>query len=164
MNPVTLSTSELVEREGQEMTAETRVTEIPTFHLQKHHSQVRVPHEFDLRDLSRKYHIFPLRVIKKTGKKRLLLAMRNPHDHKAIDDVEFRSGVVVIPVQADEIDIQWLIHKHYYGRPLTPTPSLKPEEVTHDLFEQLTITTDAQKRPNWVNENLELYTINPEKK
>jgi len=64
--------------------------------------------------------------------------------------VEFRSGVVVIPVQADEIDIQWLIHKHYYGRPLTPTPSLKPEEVTHDLFEQLTITTDAQKRPNWV--------------
>lgn len=140
------------------MTARKSPIQIPSFDLQKHHSKVKVPEEFDLRDLSRKFHVFPLKVIQQDGKKRLLLAMRNPYDQRAIYDVEFRAGCTVIPVQADEIDIQWLIHKYYYGRPLTPTPSLRPQEITHDMFEQLAITTDAQARPDFVDENLELYT------
>lgn len=133
--------------------------ERPHFDLQKHHHRVRVPEEFDLRDMARKFHIFPLKVILKDGIKHLLLAMRNPNDQQVIYDVQFRAGMNVIPVQADEIDIQWLIHKHYYGRPLTPTPSFKPHEVTHDLFEQLSMTTNAQNRPGWVNESLNLYDV-----
>lgn len=139
------------------MTAKLTQHQIPSFNLQKHHDRVRVPQEFDLRDLSRKYHIFPLRVIAQGDKRRLLLAMRNINDQKVIHDVEFRAGMPVIPVQADEIDLQWLIQKHYFGRSLTPTPRFQPNEVIHDLFEQLSMTTDAQNRPSWVTENLELY-------
>jgi len=139
------------------MSGQIRPSETPSFDLQKHHSKVRVPTEFDLKDLARKYHVFPLRVIHRDGKKRLLLAMRNPGNQSAIYDVEFKAGLTVIAVQADEIDIQWLIQKHYYGRQLSPTPNVKTPEITHDLFEQLAITTDAQKRPDWVNDSIHRF-------
>jgi len=139
------------------MAGQTKLNETPSFDLQKHHSKVRVPTEFDLKDLARKYHVFPLRVVNQNGKKRLLLAMRNPGDQSAIYDVEFKAGLTVIAVQADEIDIQWLIQKHYYGRQLSPTPNMKANEITFDLFEQLAITTDAQKRPDWVSDSIHRF-------
>lgn len=132
-------------------------TLIPTFDLQKHNGKVKVPTEFDLRDLSKKHSIFPLKIVTQNGRRRLLLAMRNPADQQLIYDVEFRAGMPVLPVQADEVDIQWLIQKHYFGRQLTPTPLERPREFTHDLFEQLTMTTDAQEQPDWITEALQPY-------
>lgn len=111
---------------------------VPTFDLQSHHSKVQVPTEFDLRDLAKKYSVFPLKIVSISGRRRLLLAMRNPFDNNAILDVEFRAGTTVIPVLATEGDIQWLIHTHYYGRKITPTPSMvDPTIVYQDVFEQL---------------------------
>ena len=130
---------------------------MPTFDIEKHHSKVKVPTEFDLRDLAKKHSIFPLKVITQSGRKKLLLAMRNPGDQKLIYDVEFRAGMPVVAVQADDVDIQWLIQKFYFGRPLTPTPLDRPREVTHDVFEQLTMTTDAQDRPDWISEALDQF-------
>jgi hypothetical protein len=130
---------------------------IPTFDIEKHHSKVKVPTDFDLRDLAKKFSIFPLKVVTQAGKKRLLLAMRNPRDQKLIYDVEFRAGMPVVPVQADDVDVQWLIQKFYFGRPLTPTPLDRPREVTHDMFEQLTMTTDAQEKPDWISEALDQF-------
>lgn len=131
---------------------------IPVFDLQTHHSKVKVPTDFDMRDLSRKYNVFPLKVITQGGRKRLLLAMQDPRNQEAIHDVEFRSGVSVVPVQADLVDIQWLIQVHYFGRKLSPTPKTMDGEVTHDVYEQLTMTTDAQNRPDWLGESLNLFS------
>lgn len=136
---------------------------VPAFDLQKHHSKIKVPTDFDLKDFAKKFSIFPLKVISLNGKKKLLLAMRNPKDQQVIYDVEFRAGMTVIPVQADDVDIQWLIQKHYYGRPLTPTPLQRPREHTHDLFEQLSMSSDAMERPDWATESLTPYTLIPTK-
>lgn len=130
---------------------------IPSFDLQRHHNKVRLPEDIDIREISIKHHVFPIKLVNQSGRKRLLLAMRNPNDQELIYEIEFRAGVTVVPVYADDIDIQWLIQKHYYGRPLTPTPTNKPREVTHDMFEQLSIVTDASLRPDWINENIEMY-------
>ena len=127
---------------------------LPHFDLQTHHHRVKVPTEFDLRDIARKYSVFPLRVISQNGRKRLLLAMQNPYDQSAILDVEFRSGLSVVAVQADQKDIQWLIQTHYFGRKLSPSPTIHDRPVSHDVFEQLEITTDAQSQPEWVTTQL----------
>jgi len=133
--------------------------QIPVFSLQIHHSKVQIPSEFDLKDLARKYLVFPLRSIQHLGRKKLLLAMVNPFDQKAIADVEFRSGVSVFPVQADRIDVQWLIQTHYFGRKLSPVATLNDTSVTHDLFAQLEMTTDEQKRPEWAKDGLQNFEV-----
>lgn len=139
------------------MTASKQTWNIPTFDLQRHHSKLKVPIDLDLKELAIRYSIFPLKVIRKGGKKVLLLAMRNPKNQQAIFDVEFKAGLPVVAVQTDDIDIQWLIQKYYYGRPLSPTPLKRPHEVTHDLFEQLASTADGPQHPNWVDDPLLIY-------
>ncbi len=131
--------------------------QMPVFDLQVHHSKVSVPTEFDIRDLSKKYHVFPLKVIVQNDRRKVLLAMRNPFDQVAVRDVEFRSGMSVVPVQADEKDIQWLVQVHYYGRKLSPSPSTEEREVSHDVFAQLEMTTDAQKAPEWLDATLKPF-------
>jgi hypothetical protein len=132
---------------------------LPIFDLQTHYNKVTVPQDFDLRDLAKKYSVFPLRTITQNGRKRLLLAMRNPFDHKATLDVEFRAGMTVIPVQADESDIQWLMQVHYYGRRLSPTPTTVERPVIHDMFSQFQEVSDAQSQPDWIGEILQPFTV-----
>jgi hypothetical protein len=136
---------------------------LPIFDLQTHHSRVQVPTEFDMRDLARKFSVFPLKTISQNGRKRLLLAMRNPYDAQAIMDCEFRSGMDVIAVQADDKDIQWLIQTHYFGRKLSPSPSHSEHEISHDVFAQLEMTSGAQKQPDWMGPSIQPFT-NEEKK
>lgn len=131
--------------------------EIPTFNLQAHHAKVQVPESFDMKDLARKYSAFPLKIVQQNGQKRLLLAMVNPLDQRAIADVEFRSGVNVIPVRADKLDVQWLIQTHYYGRRLSPVATIDESNISHDVFAQLEMTTDEQNRPEWATDGLQAY-------
>jgi hypothetical protein len=131
---------------------------IPVFDLQTHHSKVQVPTEFDLRDLAKKFAVFPLKLIAVNGRRRLLLAMKNPRDDAAIRDVEFRAGITVMPVQADNKDIQWLIQTHYYGRKLSPLPSQDefPEFVA-DVFSQVSVAAEHQENPGWVSESIKPF-------
>ena len=112
-------------------------THIPAFDLQRHHSQLDVPQDLNLRDLARKHKVFPLRVISWNGSDELLLAMTNPKNLEAIQQVEAKTGKKVIPVQAESVDVQWLIQKYYYGCSLTPHPSLRPLDFNHELFEKI---------------------------
>lgn len=131
---------------------------LPIFDLQTHYNKVMVPTGFDLRDLARKYSVFPLKVITQSGRQRLLLAMRNPFDHKATLDVEFRAGMTVVPVQADESDIQWLMQVHYYGKRLSPIPTTIDRAIVHDTFSQFQEVTDANRQPDWLGEILQPFT------
>lgn len=141
------------------MTArQTQNTATPKFDLKKHLEKINPPLHLDLRKLSQKYLAFPLKVVRRNGRNRLLLAMRNTSNHQAIYDIEFKAGMSVIPVQADEVDIQWLIHKYFLGRTLNTASEPSYDDVTHNMFEQLSITTDAQARPDWV-ENTGFYAF-----
>ncbi|MDB5037844.1 MAG: hypothetical protein JWQ35_1372 [Bacteriovoracaceae bacterium] len=130
----------------------TEETSVPVFDLQTHHSRVEVPTDFDLRDLAKKYSVFPLKVIIMDGRRRLLLAMKNPFDQKPVLDVEFRSGMSVVPVQADEQDIVWLMQTHYFGKKLSPRPSAHTEDVTHDVFEQF------EMMPDWKSQTIKPFS------
>lgn len=132
-------------------------TMIPVFDLQTHHSKVEVPQGFDLRDLSRKYAVFPLKLITVNGRRKLLLAMKNPFDGQAVLDVEFRSGLSVVPVQADDKDIQWLIQTHYYGKKLSPLPS-NTDEVTHDVFAQFEIVSEVHEMSERFQETIRPFS------
>ncbi len=138
---------------------------MPVFDLQTHHAKVQVPSEFDIRDLSKKYSIFPLKVVSTQGRRRLLLAMKNPYDQVAIRDVEFRAGLGVIAVQADDKDIQWLIQTHYYGRKLSPLPTIEEfPEFVEDVFSQVSVAAEIQSKPEWVSENLTPFVVEEKNK
>lgn len=131
----------------------------PIFDLKKHHLKIKVPTEFSLEDLAEKYSIFPLKVIVLKGKRRLLLAMRNIHDSMAILDVEFRSGLKVIAVQAEEVDIHWLIETYYYGHRVNLDRKLIEPELTRDLFSQFEMITKPHRRPIQTKEGIKIFAI-----
>lgn len=62
--------------------------------------------------LAVKYHVVPLRV---EGKK-LALAMTDPSDYEAIDEVAFVTSCVIIPHIAPEVRIAGALTKHYHMR------------------------------------------------
>ena len=126
--------------EGEDMSADL----VPSFDLQRHHAWVELPTEFDMRDLVRKYLVFPLKVVRIDNQPKLLLAMRDCLQAEAIQEVEFRSGLKVVPVLATELDIRWLVHRHLYGRSLTPTPSFRTRVDSDLLFERLCQTENSQ--------------------
>lgn len=128
--------------EGDEMVS---LKEIPSFDLQRHHAKVQLPDNIDLREIARKCHVFPLKLVSWQGEDFLLLAMLNPKDQLTIAKVEEKTQMKVLPVQAEALDIQWLIQKYYYGMQNTPRPSFRPKELAHQLFESLLGQVDASK-------------------
>lgn len=64
--------------------------------------------------LARKYHAVPVRIKEdSSGKKNLLVAMSNPLDMGAIEEMEFATGIKVVPVLAKDSQIQALIRRYY---------------------------------------------------
>lgn len=120
------------------MKEESKMSQVPVFNLRKHSDKIVFPIEFDLVDLAKEFGIFPLKVVFKNGRKKLLLAMRDPEMKDVMAEVEFRSNLPVIPVLASQRDIEYLIRRYYH---LDQTARL-PEEVaegdiTQDAFDIL---------------------------
>ena len=73
------------------------------------------------KDLAVKYRVFPVRRIGNT----LTLALSDPTHHVVIDDVQFATGLHVIPVLAGSTAIQEAIGRHYDAeKPVTTLDSL----------------------------------------
>jgi type IV pilus assembly protein PilB len=68
--------------------------------------------------------------------RRLRLAMANPLDHGAIDDVKFRTGLEVTVVIASETDIRKAIEKHY-----------KKDDIDFDLLSKVVPSAEVQVLP-----------------
>lgn len=62
------------------------------------------------RELAEKRHVIPLSI---EGRQTLKLAMADPLDIQAIDDIRFASGLDVEPVVTTSSDIEWAIEKYY---------------------------------------------------
>jgi hypothetical protein len=64
--------------------------------------------------LARKYHAVPIQIKEGTsGKRNLLLAMSNPMDVSAIEEIEFATGIKVVPVLAKDSQIHVMIRRYY---------------------------------------------------
>lgn len=60
-------------------------------------------------DIARKYRVVPVEL---TGR-RLTLGMTNPTDLKAIDEISFRTGLIVQPVVIPDVRLDYALEKHY---------------------------------------------------
>ena len=61
------------------------------------------------RNLVKAHHVVPLRL----EGKRLSLAMTDPTDFKAIEEIGFVTGQVVVPYIAPDVQISWALSKYY---------------------------------------------------
>ncbi len=107
--------------------------------------------KFIPRDVAQKYQIFPVARVGAT----LTVAMVDPSNVFAIDDVKFMTGYNVEPVVASESDIRNAISE-YYGQPdvlQTVMDSLKTSETeVIDLIEETEEEEDINKLKDAVEE------------
>jgi len=110
----------------------------PVFDLNRDAHKIVFPVEFDLVDLAKDHGVFPLKVVTKRGRKKLLLAMRDPEMKDVIGEVEFRANLPVIAVQTSNRDIEWLIRRYYHREVNAEKPvESKEDDITQDAFEQI---------------------------
>lgn len=98
-------------------------------------------------EVAKKYHIIPLELKTGAGKKTLFIAMSEPTNILAIDEVSFLTGLTVRPVIATDSQIATAIDKLYNHRdwieiqPLTEkittaeenSPNIIPPEIIHHV-------------------------------
>ena len=64
---------------------------------------------------ARSQRFVPLAVKEIRGKKRLVVATSDPTNFRVIDDLQFKSGLPVLPMVTVDSDIEWFIRRHYMG-------------------------------------------------
>lgn len=91
--------------------------------------------------LAERYWVMP---VKKEGR-RLTLAMTDPTNFFAMDDIRLISGVEVVPVLATERDIREAIRRHYgvKGAVQKAVNRLRPEEAETPAVQQVNNSEDA---------------------
>ena len=106
-------------------------------------------------EIAKKYHIIPLELKKGAGKKTLFIAMSEPTNIMAIDEVSFLTGLTVRPVIATDSQISKAIDRFYNHREwieieplsekITSAEDSSPE-IVHEitLKEQEQIKSDSK--------------------
>lgn len=86
--------------------------------------------------VARAQRIVPLAVKEIKGKKRLVVATSDPTNFKAMDELQFRSGLPILPMVCPDSDVEWFIRKHYLGEtdslPLNYVSGISPMPETQD--------------------------------
>ena len=81
-------------------------------------------------DLSEKHRCLPLFLRQENGARQLFVAMEDPSDAAAVDDISFRVGMKVRPVLVAPSELEDAIQRHYHATELMPEtpglPSLPP--------------------------------------
>lgn len=82
-------------------------------------------------ELAEKYQIIPMAI----NGRNLTLAMANPHDLKAIDDIAFRTGYIVRPILGLEVRLVFALER-YYGIKRA-TRYIAPPKLVRQELDQL---------------------------
>jgi hypothetical protein len=90
-------------------------------------------------ELADKHKVLPLSV---SGRK-MTLAMANPKDIQAIDEISFRTGHIVLPVMALEVRL-YLALEQYYGIK-RPMRYIAPPKNVREELDQLNIIRDSDR-------------------
>ena len=96
-----------------------------------------VPHE-----IAEKFHLVPVAVKKIANKRTLIVAMSDPTNLDAVDELQFRTGHIIKPAVAGDTAIELAIRRYYYGevgpqrvagQPIEfdPSRAAAPPEVTN---------------------------------
>ena len=93
-------------------------------------------------ELAEKHKVLPLTV---SGRK-MTLAMANPKDIQAVDEISFRTGHIVLPVLALEVRLYYALEQ-YYGIK-RPMRYIAPPKNVRDELDQLHIVRDAERGKN----------------
>ena len=122
-------------------------------------------------EVAKKYHIIPLELKTGEGKKTLFIAMSEPTNILAIDEVSFLTGLTVRPVIATDSQIAKAIDKFYNHRdwieiePLSEkvtsaeeiSPNIIPPEIIHHV--SLKEQAEEKKSSKSVVKNPELLAL-----
>jgi hypothetical protein len=81
-------------------------------------------------ELAQKYQVVPMAV----NGRNLTLAMPNPHDLKAIDDIAFRTGYIIRPILGLEVRLVFALER-YYGIK-RPTRYIAPPKQTREELDR----------------------------
>jgi len=65
--------------------------------------------------MARTNRIVPLAVKDIRGKKRLVVATSDPTNYKVLDELQFKTGLPILPMVTSDSDIEWFIRRHYMG-------------------------------------------------
>ena len=90
-------------------------------------------------ELAEKHKVVPLSV---SGRK-LTLAMANPRDIKAIDEISFRTGYIVLPVLSLEVRLYFALER-YYGIK-RPMRYIAPPKQARAELDELQLVKEADK-------------------
>ncbi len=90
-------------------------------------------------ELADKHKVIPISV---TGRK-MTLAMADPRDIQAIDEISFRTGHIVLPVMALEVRLYFALES-YYGIK-RPMRYIAPPKFVREELDQLHIAGDSDK-------------------
>jgi len=82
-------------------------------------------------ELAEKYRCLPLFVREESGAETLFLAMEDPSDLEALDDLAFRIGEKLRPVLVAPTELEDALGRHYHGAALMgPAESLAPASAS----------------------------------
>ena len=76
-------------------------------------------------DRARKYGSIPIRI----ESSRVIVAMSNPSDLATVNEIEFITGLRVVPVLSTEVEIERAITRHYQERHLLVPASPQPQGI-----------------------------------
>ena len=66
-------------------------------------------------EIAEKFHLVPVAVKKIANKKTLIVAMSDPTNLDAVDELQFRTGHIIKPAVAGDTAIELAIRRFYYG-------------------------------------------------
>lgn len=66
-------------------------------------------------EIAEKFHLLPVAVKKIANKKTLIVAMSDPTNLDAVDELQFRTGHIIKPAVAGDTAIELAIRRYYYG-------------------------------------------------
>jgi len=117
------------------------------------------------REVAKKYHVFPLELKGDGAKKVLFLAVSDPTNMVAIDEVSFLTGLAVRPVIATETQISKALEKFYFGKNWIEIEPLSeaiksPEYHGVEIINEVTIEdTGVKKKKICSDKNTELMAL-----
>jgi len=117
-------------------------------------------------EVSKKYHIIPIETRDDGSRKILFLAMSEPTNMLALDEVSFLTGMTIRPVIATDSQIGKAIDKYYNNRDWVEIDPLSEkittaEEASPEIIHEVTMKEkrEIQKKTKTVAKNPELLAL-----
>ncbi len=98
--------------------------------------------------IAEKYTVMPVAIKEDKGKKSVLLAMADPTNLDAVNEIQFQTGVTVKPVVSTESAVLAAIDRYYRKKERGPPPAVEPEGLSPvDAGDEMVIIQRGEEKP-----------------